>query len=66
MAKRNGTKARLMVISGRLGIPYTTIARAAFELTEKGLADYEAVKGDRRSKYLVITNPKRVEKLFAR
>lgn len=61
--QKKGQKPRFHAISDRLGIPYSSVSRVAYELIEKGFADFEAVDGDRRSKYFVITNSKRLEKI---
>lgn len=63
--QRMGLRAKLKDIGDRLGIRYTTVSRVSFELAERyGLVEYEDDKKDRRIKYLVVRDEKRVEQLI--
>lgn len=64
--QRGGKKPRLKDISDRTGLPYTSVSRLAYDLVDRfQVASYEDEKKDRRVRYLVISDAKRLEKLVA-
>lgn len=64
--QRSGGKVRLVDIAESLGIPFTTLSRAAWDLvTKHGLIKYEADPRDRRSKFVVVSDARRLEQLVA-
>lgn len=64
--QRAGEKPRLQEISNRTGLPYTSVSRLAFDLVSRfKVAAYENHENDRRIRYLVIQDEKRIEKLAA-